>query len=195
MRLVFFDLETGGLDWNRHPIIQIAAIAVDEQLNELGTFEAKVDFDLAAADADALAKNSYDREAWNRESLGASEACARFSGFLKRFADVRMVSQRTGNPYNVAQLVGHNAASFDSPFLQAFFQKQGAFLPASYRVMCTLQRAIWYFHERPDIVPPTEFKLGTLCDALGIVLENAHDALADVRATVALYRCLVGKAS
>lgn len=31
MRLVFIDLETGGLDPQRHPITQIAAIAVDDQ--------------------------------------------------------------------------------------------------------------------------------------------------------------------
>lgn len=194
MRLVFFDLETGGLDWTRHPITQIAAIAVDEQLNELGTFEAKVDFDIATADPKALEANNFDRAVWDREAQSVGRVCSEFSAFLKRFADVRMISQRTGNPYTVAQLVGHNAASFDGPFLQAFYQKQGAFLPASYRVMCTLQRAIWHFHERPDVIPPADYKLGTLCDALGIVLENAHDALADVRATVALYRCLVNRA-
>ena len=31
-RLVFFDLETGGLDPKRNPIIQLAAVAVDSHL-------------------------------------------------------------------------------------------------------------------------------------------------------------------
>lgn len=41
-RLVFFDLETAGLNVARHPIIQVAAIAVDERLDVLEAFEAKL---------------------------------------------------------------------------------------------------------------------------------------------------------
>ncbi len=37
--LVLFDLETAGLDPKRHPIIQIAAIAVDENLSPVEAFE------------------------------------------------------------------------------------------------------------------------------------------------------------
>ena len=63
-------------------------------------------------------------------------------------------------------------------------------MPASYRVFCTLQRAMWLFHECKELTPPVDFKLGTLCQYFGVPLraEDAHDALADVRATVALYR-------
>ena len=42
-RLVFVDLETGGAEpWR--PIFEIAAIAVDTDLNELETFEARLRF-------------------------------------------------------------------------------------------------------------------------------------------------------
>ena len=47
-KIVFFDLETGGLETHR-PITQIAAIAVDQQLNELDSFEVKIRFDEAKA--------------------------------------------------------------------------------------------------------------------------------------------------
>ena len=33
--LVFFDLETAGLNPDKHPIIQIAAVAIDAELNEV----------------------------------------------------------------------------------------------------------------------------------------------------------------
>jgi DNA polymerase-3 subunit epsilon len=192
MRLVFTDIETGGLDFSRHPVTQIAAVAVDEQLAELAAFEAKIDFDLAAADPEALLKNSYDAAAWDRESKPSVHVVDLFSRFLKTYADVRMVSQRTGNEYFVAQLVGHNALTFDGPFLQAFYKANNAFMPASYRVMDTCQRAQWHFFEHPDQRPPPDFKLPTLCEFFGVALENAHDALADVRATVGLYRALKG---
>ncbi len=53
-RLVFFDLETGGLDPKRHPIIQLAAVAVDAGLEVLEAFEAKVIFDRNKANAHSL---------------------------------------------------------------------------------------------------------------------------------------------
>lgn len=37
---------------------------------------------------------------------------------------------------------------------------------------------------------PEDFKLGTVCRHLGVELTDAHDALADCRATVALCRAL-----
>jgi DNA polymerase III epsilon subunit-like protein len=192
MRLVFIDCETTGKDPTLHTIIQVAAIAVDADLSELGTFEAKIEFDPADADPEALAKNSYDAKIWQQEAMRPTKATALLSSFLKRYADVQMISQRTGNPYSVAQIVGHNAATFDGPFLQAFYKRHDAFLPASYRVLCTVQRALWYFQERKHL-PPPDFKLKTLCDCFGIPLDDAHDALADVRANVALYRALAAK--
>lgn len=89
----------------------------------------------------------------------------------------------------VAQLVAHNA-EFDGAFLRKWFERLRLFLPASYRVFCTLHRAMWLFHEDRLLTPPNDFKLGTLCQYFGVALRasQAHDALADVRATVELYR-------
>lgn len=189
MRLVFFDLETGGLDPARHPVIQIAAIAVDERLRELDTLEVKVDFDLASADPQALEKNSYNRVVWDKESRPALHVCGEFSRFLKRYADVEMTS-KAGKPYYVAQLIGHNSDSFDGPFLQAWYRKLDQFMPAAFRTLCTYQRALHYFHERDGLPKPENFRLEGLCKYFGAPLSNAHDAMADCRATLGLYRAL-----
>lgn len=97
-------------------------------------------------------------------------------------------------PQLVGQLPwGHNAAEFDWPFLRAWYKHQDIFCPIANEVLCTLQRARWWFAhaEHPEVAPPGNFRLGTLCGYFGVPLEAAaHDALADVRATVDLYRML-----
>lgn len=117
-----------------------------------------------------------------------SDACNQLSSFLKRYADVRMVSKR-GNPYFVAQLVGHNAAGFDGLFLKAVYQRHDLFMPASYRILDTMQRAMWHFHESG--IELESYGLESLCGHFGINIEGNHDALVDTRATIAVYRELL----
>ena len=187
-RLVFCDIETAGLEFTR-PIIQIAAIAIDSVLNELESFEVKVRFDEAKADPNSLKKNNYSKQIWDRYGVSPMDATHAFSRFLRRHATVDMISAN-GKPYRVAQLVAHNAERFDAPFLQAWYDSLGVYLPARYMSLCTKQKALWLFDEDKSLTPPSNFKLGTLCEYFGVQLseENAHDAFFDVRATVELYR-------
>jgi DNA polymerase III epsilon subunit-like protein len=190
MRLVFFDLETGGLDPQNHPIIQLAAVAVDDRLQILKEIEIKVEFDLRKADPQALEMNRYSRDVWAAEAYHPLAAEANFSRFLSEFADVEMVSQKSGKLYKVAQLIGHNSDSFDGPFLQAWYKRLRKFLPAAFRTLCTYQKALHHFQDRPHLPRPENFKLEGLCKYFGVELSGAHDALADCRATVGLYRAL-----
>lgn len=188
-RLVFVDLETAGLEpWR--PIIQIAAIVVDARLEELERFEAKLRFQNRFADPASLRKASYSAERWKREAIASGEGMIRFSNLLRRHATVDQTSA-AGQPFQVAQLVAHNGA-FDGAFLNAWFGRFNRFLPASPRVFCTLQRAVWLFHEDKSLTPPPDFKLRTLCHYFGVSLRSneAHEALNDVRATVELYRAM-----
>jgi DNA polymerase III epsilon subunit-like protein len=193
-KVIFFDLETGGLNARKHPIIQLAAIAVDEKCDPLEAFEAKVRFDPRMADRNSLRKNHYSPGQWAREALAPREVAEQFTQFLRRHATVPMLSSE-GVTYHVAQLVAHNA-SFDGPFLQAWYERLGVFLPARYQVLCTLQRAMWFFEEHPNEHPPVNFKLATLCQHLGIPFHaaSAHEALGDVSATACLYKALIGRA-
>lgn len=189
--LVFCDLETGGLDPLQHPIIQIAAVAVDSSLSVLNRIELKVRFDESEADPKSLTKNRYSRELWRREALEPEKAAKSFARFLRKHATFDMRS-KDGRPYRVAQLVAHNGERFDGPFLHAWYQRLGIFCPARYLVLCTKQRAMWLFDEDKSLTPPADFKLGTLCEYFGVKLreEDAHDAFHDVRATVELYRAM-----
>jgi len=188
-RLVFVDLETAGLKpWR--PIIQIAAIAVDVKLRELERFEAKLQFDEKFANPKSLCKASYSVERWQEEARPAGEVMKQFTDLLRRHATVDQMSSKR-RVFQVAQLVAHNGA-FDGAFLSAWYDRFGEFLPASPRVFCTLQRAIWLFHEDKSLTPPPDFSLRTLCHYFGVSLRasEAHEAMNDVQATVELYRAI-----
>lgn len=189
-RLIFIDLEPGGEEpWR--PIMQLAAIAVDAGLRELETIEMKLRFNPRRIHPACRRKKHYSKEVWDREAISEEVAGERLAAFLRRHATVDLLSAE-GRGYRVAQLVAHHAA-FDSAFLDAWFSRIGRFLPAHPRVLCTHQRALWLFHEDKSLSPPADYQLITLCQYFGIQLKKheAHDALADIRATVALYRAML----
>lgn len=208
-RLVFFDLETGGLDPMRHPIIQIALVAVDRaSWRAVEAVEMKVAFDREAADSDALWVNGWDPEEWIREALSPAVAVAEASNFFGRHATMEKISKR-GRPYSVARLAAHNAP-FDCSFLVQWFKAANLFCPAAcYEPLDTLSLARWASFVAPT--KPRDHKLESLCEWLGIDVAaivaarrrervaagepdspdlGLHDALVDVRATVEVARVL-----
>lgn len=187
--LVFFDLETTGQNPRRHPIMQLAAVAVNQALETVASIELKIRFREAEATRASLRKSHYSPWLWADEAFPPREAAVAFAAFLRRHATpIRMSPVR---PARLAQLVAHNAA-FDGPFLRTWYEKLGLFLPARYELLCTLQRARWHFVERPELSRPRNFQLATLCQYFDVPFHaaNAHDALGDVTATVGLYRAL-----
>ena len=188
--LVFTDIETAGRGI-ACPIIQIGAVAVDSRLRELETFEVKIRFELRSRSRKLPAVDCFEPAVWKRLARQPDEAARLFADFLRRYATVDMISPRTGKVYRLAQLVAHNG-DFDGPRLRSWFRRQNQFLPASQRVFCTLQRAFWLFHEETALTPPADYRLATLCEYFGVPLgqEEQHDALADARATVAVYRAM-----
>lgn len=181
---VYFDLETGGVEM-RHPVIQMAAIAVDDATGlEAGTFERKLTFAIESADPEALKVNRFTREAWI-DAIAPSAAVTAFSKWLTPFSSITKTSQR-GIPYSIAKLAGYNAVTFDMPRLKALYAS--TFFPCSYQVRDVMQRAFWWFDERG--IAPDDFKLTTVCRYFHIPTDGAHDALTDVRLTIALAKAL-----
>lgn len=187
MTLVFFDLETTGLNPRRHEVMQIAAAAVDEDLNVLEEFEVKVRIRGTRVPKDVLLLTRYDPELWRRKALPPRIAALRFAQFLKRHATCTISGFGRRAPRRAAQLVAHNA-SFDGPFLEAWAKRNRVRMPVMFRTLCTLQRAEWYFAESGQR-RPASLRLLSLAEHFGIPFteQEAHDALADVRATVELY--------
>ena len=190
-KIVFYDLETGGLDTREHPVIQIAAVSTwADTLEPIEEFEVKVQFDVADCSPEALEVNSFDPDIWKKDAVPKLVAMNGLKRFLSNHASTKKIA-KSGRPWYTARMAGHNAARFDHPFLIDWFKSADVFFTGGYRCLCTYQMAEWFF-ELSGIEEPKNLKLGTLAEHFGISLpaEDAHDALADVRANVEVCKAL-----
>lgn len=179
---VYFDLETGGVE-PKHPVIQLAAVAVDETGTEHDAFMARLQFNEADCDPEALKMNHYDAAVWH-DAIPPQRAVVRFSTWLTPFKSLTLTSKRTGRDYTVAKLSGYNALTFDAPRLRALFGDQ--FTPWSHQIRDVMQRALFWFDEHPHAAKPENYKLSTVAAYFGLNADGAHDALADARLSAAL---------
>ena len=178
--LFFFDTETSGLDPKRHTILQIAwIIEYDGAPLIERCFDVRPDSndDLCLA---ALAVNDF-----TLERMGAAKERAFVFETLRQ--DLREAKDVQLIP------VGHNV-KFDIEFLNAAAQRGNDkywlhfgnnSLVALKKALCT-HLMCHYLEYCGDWYLP-DYKLQTVCKAAGIVHEDAHDALADVRATRELF--------
>ncbi len=182
-KLVFFDLETGGLDPKRHPIIQFAGICV-EDWKIIEEVEIKLHFNIDACDTEALEMNTFNADAWREEAIEARPATTLVSQFFRRHADVPIPKKSGTGDWYACQLAGHNAQAFDRPFITELFSYHDEFCVGSLLVWDTLQLAMTWSYLLPENERPKNLKLGTLAEFLGVEMTEAHDALADVRANI-----------
>lgn len=186
--IVFFDTETSGLR-PEHATIQLAAIAVDSEWRELETFERKIAFDVTKADPEALKINHYSAEAW-KSAVPERQAVDEFAALLNRHRSIELISKRTGRPYTVARVGGHNVIGFDLERVAAMFKRHGLFFPVDFRsVLDTRYGAVWLFEGLAE--QPKNFKLTGLAEHFGIPTDGAHDALFDVRLSITVARRIV----
>lgn len=189
MNVVVFDIETTGTDVDTDEIIQIGAVIHNIEGNRsMLAFEVKIlptekgAAGLARMEAEGF-KNSYDAEVWAKTGIPCALAMQRFAGWVRRAATEKRIS-KGGKPYYVALGAGYNAARFDHPFVLRVCRAHDIFLPMDMRCWDVMQFALLVLTAQGK--EPPDWKLGTVCQALNINLDNAHDALADVKATAEL---------
>jgi DNA helicase-2/ATP-dependent DNA helicase PcrA len=184
MYLVVFDLETGGTDHSRHPVIQVAAVAMEIEgmdWKQVGQFERKLQFDISEADPHALEINSYNPDVWEAEAVKPHDAVSALKNWASKYADVRRVAKKSGREFYCVRTGGHNINTFDHPFLRKLFKSFNEFSPFDFmESFDSLELAKWLFRFFYPNYEIENFKLGTLCDAYGIDTDGAHDALNDV---------------
>lgn len=142
-RIVFYDLETGGLT-TRHPTIQIAATACRWDIDgrhgdaaavsgtpppqfplfaQVAEFECKLQFQLELADPKALEANSYDAAVWEVEAVPLRDGLEEFSRFLREHATFPIPKKaKPSEVWYAAQMAGHNIARFDDKFIRRDFK-------------------------------------------------------------------------
>lgn len=118
---VAVDVETGGFDPRRHPLLEVAASVI--QMNEDGLLEPAaplschvLPFTGSEIDPRALAFTGIDPQHPFREAVSEKEALGRI------LTPIRKAVKSTG--CNRAILVGHNAA-FDLGFIKAAVERTG----------------------------------------------------------------------
>lgn len=191
MPIVFFDLETGGLKPDQHPVIQLAAIAVGAGWREIEVLERKVRFDESKADPEALRLNHFyeRREAW-AEAVSERVVVTEFADLLERHRCIVRIS-RAGNPWRCTPLGGHNI-SFDLEHVLAMFKRYGGpkgtfFCGDMSGPLDTRFGAVWALAGRPQ---PENYTLAGLAKHFGIPVDGAHDALVDVRLSIEIAKRL-----
>src|SRR3989344_4367775 len=103
----FVDIETTGLDAEKHEIIEIGCVLTSPDLEVIEEFELKIKPErIEDADPVSLKVNQYDSLDWE-DAYGLKEGMKIFAGKV-----------------NDCIMVGHNVA-FDSGFLEHAFTKNG----------------------------------------------------------------------
>jgi len=195
-KIVFLDIETNKLDPATAVPIQIAALAVNSKsLKIVGEFEAKVKFDLGSADPKALQRNSYNKEVWESEATAPHVVAAALEDFFDRHATWTRTSIGSGKRKTWCEVAGHNISFYDGPILNRWlYNLRGVFSVAALWTTGPLDTMHWAkckeFEWGRRFV--NGLSLGALCKCFGINIENEHDALADVIATVELAKRLAG---
>jgi len=186
MKYIFYDTETTGLEAAYDQILQFAALEVDEDLNEIASINIRCRI---------LPYIVPSPGALMVTGVSPKDLVAPNHSHLEMASEIRNWIMRR----SPCLLVGHNSIKFDETFLRHAF----------YRTLHPLYLTNTHGNNRADTmrmaqaaaiftpgsitVPVSEkgnpsFRLGPLVRANGIDFkeEDAHDALADVRATLEL---------
>ena len=177
MKIAAIDLETTGLDAKNCAITQIAIIPIIDGVKGEPFVSYVRPHSGARIDEGALKVQNKTYE----EIMQYPSAEEVMENLLKWLDDSGQMF------YILAQ-----NAKFDQAFLYNFFTRMMKHTDYIIRfrpsLICTLEMARGYFHNKR--VKPEKMNLGSLCRFFNIKLENAHDALEDITATVELYYAL-----
>ena len=181
------DVETGGLDPTKHPITEVAIVAVDEKFKELNQWSTFVKpYGGLTIDKKALDSTNVTMSDINK-GMDVKDVVKVLCQFMKDL-------NPSGRPQGRSIVTGHNV-SFDISFLNLMFQhgkkefsKYIASNNGEIDRICTMRLAALKWDGQLKSVDAQSYKLGVCCKRAGIKLVDAHGAMADVRATIKLLK-------
>ena len=164
-RFAVVDLETSGLNTQRHRILQLGIVVVDAD----GTI------------ADRW--SSLVKLRWPLQRVGPTSIHGITRSTLRGAPSLDDALDELGRRVNGAIFTAHNA-EFDSQFLARAVRRR----PVDDRVrlaleprLCTLRMS-----RRLDPERTLTHRLGDVCERYGVALDRPHDALGDATATAAV---------
>jgi len=184
MKMLYFDTETGGLNPKENPLTQIAGVV---EING----EVVEKFDIKMKPFPGQIVNDTALKVQNRtleEIMAAPDPRDQFFKLLAIFNKYVKSFDR-----NDKFIVAAQNGRFDVDFLHAFFVNnenpkvaKGKYQPNLFAYFWPIPLDLLHIARAAQVFcgfNPKNLKLGSICEALGIELVGAHDALADVLAT------------
>lgn len=185
MKLLYCDVETGGLSPKKNPLLQLAGIIEID-----GVEKEAFNYMIQPGEDDVVEPKALEVNGLTFGDLGGFDPPARV------LAGFKMLMKQFVSPYNKKDkfhFIGYNSHSFDMPFIREFFKKQGDSYFGS-----------WFFYPGIDVMllaahqlmgqrqNMENFKLHTVCKRMGIAVDDEmlHEALYDVELTKKLYYLL-----
>lgn len=185
MKLFFFDLETTGLDNQKHAIHQISGkIIIDGVEKTKFNFKVKP-FEGALIDATALKIGGV-----------TEEQIMQYPSCHQNYVSLVTLIQKYVNRFDTGDkfhLVGYNNSSFDNQFLRSFFKVNKDDYFGSYfwsdSIDVMVLASNFLKHERHNI---RDFKLKTIAQWLKIDVDakRLHDAEYDIELTEKIFNII-----
>jgi DNA polymerase-3 subunit epsilon len=178
MKFLWFDTETTGTDPKKNGIIQLSGMIVVG-----GVEKDEFDFRCNVHPNDEIEQGALDVNGKTREEIASfddpktvySMVAALFDKYIDRY-------DKQDKFFAAGQNVG-----FDVEFTNEFFKKNGNnpyfFSYVHSSKFDTLNLAMQVELKLGKRVFFPNYKLESLCKCMGVKLDDAHDALADIRAT------------
>lgn len=178
-KILFVDTETTGLDPVINGVHQVSGqIVIEGQVTDEFDFKFRP-LPSEKIEEEALRKSNITVEELMNRSMDSREAYAKFDSLLAGRVD-------RYNKHDKLVIAGYNC-NFDAQMLNSWFGKHknpyffGLCHGGAYLDGLTLALILEIKHGRRIFFP--DRKLGSVAKILDIPLENAHDALEDIRAT------------
>lgn len=179
--ILVFDLETTGMDYVKHEIIQIAALLLDKNsLEEKQYFESYIKPErIESADPEALTVHGIEYQSLQDKPS---------------FAEVALKLEENFHPDSVI-LSAYNTP-FDVPFLRLAYSKTGRAMPYDLHSLDIWGLAYKYWSSGGFPVNPKKkvgFGLSDMAKVLGIEAGGFHNASTDVKVSAEVLRRLLAK--
>jgi len=164
-RFAVVDLETSGLNTQRHRILQLGVVTVDADGTVVDQWASLV------------------KLRWPLQRVGPTHIHGITRSTLRGAPSLDDALDELGRHLNGAVFTAHNAR-FDGDFIQRAVRRRPADDPMRLALeprLCTLRMS-----RRLDPDRTMSHRLGDVCERYGVRLDRPHDALGDATATAAV---------